>query len=641
MKSRFIYWLVYSGMWLFSALPFRILYLLSDFNYLLMYRIGRYRRKVVRVNLKKSFPEKDKKERLQIERRFYRYLSDYMLEDLKMLHMSPEDLYKRMTYKNTEQYLELTEKYGGIIVMIPHYANYEWLIGMGSIMKPGDVPMQVYKPLKDKYLNELFQRIRSRFGGYNVPKHSTAREIIKLKREGKKMVVGLITDQWPSGNEKYWTTFLGQETAFLNGAERIAKMMNFPVFYCDLTKPGRGYCVAEFKLMTEKPKETGEGEITEMFADYLEQTIRREPAYWLWSHKRWKASKAECERGVRMKVSVVILNWNGCDMLRTFLPSVIRYSKSEEVEVCVADNGSTDASVEMLREEFPCVRIIVLDQNHGFADGYNLALQQVEAEYVVLLNSDVEVTEHWLEPMISYLDGHPEVAACQPKIRSQRQKEYFEYAGAAGGFIDKYGYPFCRGRIMGVVEKDEGQYDTILPVFWATGAALFIRHADYREAGGLDGRFFAHMEEIDLCWRLRSRGREIVCIPQSTVYHVGGATLKKENPRKTFLNFRNNLVMLYKNLSDEELNKVMRIRTCLDYVAAFTFLLKGQLDNARAVMRARKEYKQICPSFSSSRKENLRKTSLNPIPERIKSSILWQFYVGGCKRFSQLSDLKG
>lgn len=342
-----------------------------------------------------------------------------------------------------------------------------------------------------------------------------------------------------------------------------------------------------------------------------------------------------------MKVSVVILNWNGCDMLRTFLPSVVRYSTSGQVEVCVADNGSTDASVEMLREEFPCVRIIVLDQNHGFADGYNLALQQVEAEYVVLLNSDVEVTEHWLEPMISYLDAHLEVAACQPKIRSQRQKEYFEYAGAAGGFIDKYGYPFCRGRVMGVVEKDEGQYDTILPVFWATGAALFIRLADYREAGGLDGRFFAHMEEVDLCWRLRSRGRKIVCIPQSTVYHVGGATLKKENPRKTFLNFRNNLVMLYKNLPDEELNKVMRIRACLDYVAAFTFLLKGQLDNARAVMSARKEYRQICPSFSSSRKDNLRKTSLNPIPERIKSSILWQFYVGGCKRFSQLSDLKG
>ena len=244
----------------------------------------------------------------------------------------------------------------------------------------------------------------------------------------------------------------------------------------------------------------------------------------------------------------------------------------------------------------------MLDQNHGFADGYNLALQQVEAEYVVLLNSDVEVTEHWLEPMISYLDGHPEVAACQPKIRSQRQKEYFEYAGAAGGFIDKYGYPFCRGRIMGVVEKDEGQYDTILPVSGQreppclSVMRIIVRRADWTDVSLPTWKRLIYAGDY-------VRGREIVCIPQSTVYHVGGATLKKENPRKTFLNFRNNLVMLYKNLSDEELNKVMRIRTCLDYVAAFTFLLKGQLDNARAVMCARKEYKQICPSFSSSRKE--------------------------------------
>jgi len=295
MKSKLIYWLVYGGMWLFSALPFRILYMLSDFNYLLMYHVGRYRRKVVRENLEKSFPEKTEAERLQIERKFYRYLSDYMLEDLKLLHMSAEDLCQRMIYKNTEQYLELTEKYGGIIVMIPHYANYEWLIGMGSVMKPGDVPVQVYKPLKDKYLNELFKQIRSRFGGYNIPKHSTAREIIKLKREGKNMVVGLITDQWPSG-DRYWTTFMGQETAFLNGAERIAKMMNFPVFYCELTKTRRGYCEAEFKLMTEAPKETVEGEITDMFAHELEQTIRRGPAYWLWSHKRWKFTKKECEQ---------------------------------------------------------------------------------------------------------------------------------------------------------------------------------------------------------------------------------------------------------------------------------------------------------------------------------------------------------
>ena len=195
----------------------------------------------------------------------------------------------------------------------------------------------------------------------------------------------------------------------------------------------------------------------------------------------------------------------------------------------------------MLREEFPAVRLILLEQNHGFAEGYNLALNKVDAEYVVLLNSDVEVTEHWLEPLVAYMDTHPEVAACQPKIRSWHQKQMFEYAGAAGGYIDRYGYPFCRGRMMGTMERDEGQYDTVVPVFWATGAALFIRLTDYTDVGGLDARFFAHMEEIDLCWRLRSRGRGIVCIPQSVVYHVGAATLKKESPRKTFLNFRNTL----------------------------------------------------------------------------------------------------
>lgn len=341
------------------------------------------------------------------------------------------------------------------------------------------------------------------------------------------------------------------------------------------------------------------------------------------------------------KVSVVILNWNGRDMLRSFLPSVVRHSAGEEIEVCVADNGSTDNSVEMLRREFPSVRLIVLDENHGFADGYNLALQQVEAEYVVLLNSDVEVTEGWLHPLVAYLDAHPGVAACQPKIRSWRQREMFEYAGAAGGFIDRYGYPFCRGRVMGVVETDNGQYDTEIPVFWATGAALFIRLNDYREAGGLDGRFFAHMEEIDLCWRLRARGRQIVCVPQSVVYHVGGATLKKENPQKTFLNFRNNLVMLYKNLPDVELRPVMRVRRVLDWVAALTFLLKGQRSNASAVLGARREFKRLRPRFEDSRRENLRKTSVASIPERIKSSILVQFYVKGHRVFSQLSNLKG
>lgn len=336
------------------------------------------------------------------------------------------------------------------------------------------------------------------------------------------------------------------------------------------------------------------------------------------------------------KIAIVILNWNGCEMLRSFLPSVVRFSEADGGVVYVADNGSTDASVEMLRREFPTVRLILLEKNNGFADGYNLALKQVDAEYAVLLNSDVEVTEHWLMPLVTFMDAHPEVAASQPKIRSWRHKELFEYAGAAGGFIDRYGYPFCRGRILGVVETDNGQYDTIIPIFWATGAALFIRLKDYWEAGGLDGRFFAHMEEIDLCWRLRARGRQLVCVPQSEVFHVGGATLKKENPHKTYLNFRNNLVMLYKNLPQEDLLPVMRIRAILDYIAALSFVLKGQIPNALAVLRARRAYASLRPSFTASREENLKKTCLAVIPERTKSSILAQFYLHGKKFFSQL-----
>ena len=340
------------------------------------------------------------------------------------------------------------------------------------------------------------------------------------------------------------------------------------------------------------------------------------------------------------KVSVVILNWNGVGMLQKFLPGVIKYSQGEGVEVCVADNGSTDESVVWLQTYCPDVRLIVLGKNYGFADGYNMALQQVEAEYVVLLNSDVEVTPHWLEPLMEYMDVHPEKAACQPKIRSERNKTLFEYAGASGGYLDKYGYPFCRGRIFDVVEEDKGQYDTVQPIFWATGAALFIRLKDYRAAGGLDGRFFAHMEEIDLCWRLRSRGRGIVCIPQSTVYHVGAATLKKENPRKTFLNFRNNLLMLYKNLPEKELKRVMFIREVLDGVAALVFLLKGEKEAARAVLQARKEFKRIRPDFEASRAENMEKAVSAVIPERVDYSILWKYHAGRKKVFSSLPAMK-
>lgn len=336
------------------------------------------------------------------------------------------------------------------------------------------------------------------------------------------------------------------------------------------------------------------------------------------------------------RIAIVILNWNGCEMLRRFLPSVVRGSEEEGACVYVADNGSTDASVQMLREEFPSVRLILLKQNYGFADGYNRALRQVEAEYVVLLNSDVEVTPHWLRPLAEYMDAHPEAAGCQPKVRSWRNRNEFEYAGAAGGYIDRYGYPFCRGRIFNKVEPDEGQYDTVAPVFWATGAALFLRLKDYREAGGLDGRFFAHMEEIDLCWRLRARGRMLVCVPQSVVYHVGGATLKKENPRKTFLNFRNNLLMLYKNLPEKEMRRVMRVRAVLDYVAALSFLAKGQGANARAVWQARREYKRMRASYAGLREENLRKTVVSPIPERTSYSILLRFYLCGQRTFSRL-----
>ncbi len=336
------------------------------------------------------------------------------------------------------------------------------------------------------------------------------------------------------------------------------------------------------------------------------------------------------------KISIVILNWNGEEMLRAFLPSVLVCSTGHDVEVCVADNGSTDGSCKMLEEEFPTVRIIRLDENYGFAEGYNRALAQVEAEYVVLLNSDVEVTPDWLNPLVDFMDSHPEAAACQPKILSHRHRESFEYAGAAGGFIDKLGYPYCRGRIFDVVEKDEGQYDTILPVFWATGAALMIRADIYQQVGGLDGRFFAHMEEIDLCWRLHSRGYGIYCVPQSMVYHVGGATLKKENPRKTFLNFRNNLLMLYKNLPEKELKSVLFKRSILDFMAASVFFLKGNFGDCRAVFRARRQFKRLRSRFEESRRENLKRAVNQHIPERTSFSILWKSKVRGKKTYSDL-----
>lgn len=335
------------------------------------------------------------------------------------------------------------------------------------------------------------------------------------------------------------------------------------------------------------------------------------------------------------QIAVVILNWNGREMMRQFLPSVVRFSE-ELADVIVADNASTDGSLEMLAAEFPTVKTIVLDQNYGFAEGYNRALAQVGHPYLLLLNSDVEVSEGWLRPLLSYMEENKDVAACQPKLLSQREKDTFEYAGASGGYLDSYGYPFCRGRIFHVVEKDCGQYDDIKDVLWATGAALMVRREDWISSGGLDGRFFAHMEEIDLCWRLRNRGRRIVCVPQSVAYHVGGGTLDQGNPRKTYLNFRNNLLMLYKNLPEAELHSVMRTRALLDYVAAFKFLATFDFPNFRAVLKARKEYQRMRPDFTPQRMENLQKTVNASLPERMNFSILWQFYARGKKLFAEL-----
>ena len=336
------------------------------------------------------------------------------------------------------------------------------------------------------------------------------------------------------------------------------------------------------------------------------------------------------------RIAIVILNWNGAAMMRRYLPTVVKYSAGEAT-VYVADNASTDDSLLLLEADFPGCKVIKLDRNWGFAEGYNKALAQIEAEYYLLLNSDIEVTHHWLTPLLEFMDAHPEAAACQPKLLSLADRDCFEYAGACGGFIDRYGYPFCRGRIFDTVERDGGQYDYRQEIFWATGAAMMVRSADYWRAGGLDGRFFAHNEEIDLCWRLRLMGRKIFCIPESCVYHVGGGTLPKGNPMKTFLNFRNNLTMLYKCLPEDELRHVMRVRWVLDYVAAFEMLLlKGSLGDFKAVWRARRAFARWKAGFADDRRRIQASCVVKGIAERRPFMLLWQYYGRGKKRFSDL-----
>ena len=330
------------------------------------------------------------------------------------------------------------------------------------------------------------------------------------------------------------------------------------------------------------------------------------------------------------RVAVIILNWNGENLLREFLPSVMKNTNLDLGRGVVVDNRSTDGSWICLEQEFPDVERVLVEENFGFAGGFNRAIEMIEAEYVVLLNSDVEVAPGWLEPLVAVLDRDERVAAVQPKILAYWDKNKFEYAGAAGGYIDYLGFPFCRGRVMDTTEQDYGQYDDEVDVFWATGASLCIRRDVYRAAGGLDDDFFAHMEEIDLCWRLKNGGYTLKVIPSSVVYHLGGGSLPMNHPRKLFLNYRNNLLMLHKNLCAKQRKKIFFARVLLDTMAGGLFLLKGQWSNTRSVIRAYKAFREMRKVY--------------PVPERSVSlsgiyprSIVLDYFLRGKKKFSDLN----
>lgn len=331
------------------------------------------------------------------------------------------------------------------------------------------------------------------------------------------------------------------------------------------------------------------------------------------------------------KVAVIILNWNGEKLLREYLPSVIETTDTSIADIIVADNGSTDSSVELLRKEFPQVKLLEFKENYGFAEGYNRAIKETNYPYTVLLNSDVATTQGWINALYDYMEANPNVGACQPKIRAYTNKSYFEYAGAAGGFIDSNGYPYCRGRIFDTVEEDNGQYDEVIPVFWATGAALMVRSELYLGVGGLDKDFFAHMEEIDLCWRILLTGSEIMAVPQSVVYHLGGGSLPASNPRKTYLNFRNNLLMLHKNLPDATRGKKLFVRRLLDTVAWAKFMATFDFKNANAILKAHNDFRSMRKAYTNHPSVDLLQT--RPDCHR---NILLDYYLRGRKKFSDL-----
>jgi GT2 family glycosyltransferase len=328
------------------------------------------------------------------------------------------------------------------------------------------------------------------------------------------------------------------------------------------------------------------------------------------------------------KIAVVILNWNGANLLEQFLPSILAHSN--EASIYVADNASTDSSIEVIKSQFPSIRIIQNDGNYGFAKGYNLALQQIEEDYYALVNSDVEVTENWLKPILSIFENEPNVGIIQPKIRNYKNKEYFEYAGAAGGFIDQFGYPFCRGRLFETLEKDTRQYDDEVELFWASGACFFIRKDIFKALNGFDDDFFAHQEEIDLCWRAFNAGYKVKYTSRSVVYHVGAATLNEENPKKTFLNFRNSLLMLLKNLPENKLFSIIFIRLCLDGLAGIRFMVKGNLKHVFAILKAHFSFylliNKTLKKRSAVQKTNYYKTN----------SIVYSYFVRNKKLYDEI-----
>lgn len=323
------------------------------------------------------------------------------------------------------------------------------------------------------------------------------------------------------------------------------------------------------------------------------------------------------------KLGVIILNWNGIDLLKKFLPVASRYTVTQEVDLIVADNGSSDASVEWIRDNHPEVKVISFDRNYGFAEGYNRAIDLCDYPFVTLLNSDVEVTHDWWRPILDFMEKNHDVGAAQPKILSWHDKSKFEYAGAAGGFLDKLGYPFCRGRLFDAIEEDKGQYDDVDPdITWASGACLTVRRDLYRELGGLDPLFFAHMEEIDLCCRILNAGYRNCVVTSSAVYHVGGASLAQGNPQKTYLNFRNNLLLLHKNLPEKIGKRKLLLRRLADSLAFGMFLIKGDLANAKAVLKAHGDFRKMKREYVDFPAHDI----LSTLPGGDKSAV-WQHFI--------------